>query len=306
MSSTYNDPVARPTGILETATVNEARHTNRRVSWGAIFGGMVVMLATQVLLSMLGAGVGFSTVDVVAGQTPTASSLGIGAAVWWIASTLIALAFGGFVAAWLAGIGTRGDGMLHGLIAWGLASFLTLYLLTSAIGGVLGTSFSALGSVVSAAGSAVKDAAKPVAEATGITPDMIQQQAQAYLQPVNPDPATMTDEQAQKAVAQNLVTFAKGGPDAAGAKDRIIAISAAKQNISREQATKQFEDAQAKLQQQKQEAIATAKKAADASAAAAAKTSFGGFVFLLIGAVSAALGGAFAVQRRTVVTNRIR
>ena len=295
MSSTaYRDP-----------SLHDGTHTHRRISWAAIFGGVILIVAIQILLSLLGAGIGFGTVDTHAGTTPDASTLGIGAGLWWIVSSLIALACGGYVAAWLAGIESSWDGMLHGLVAWGIATLLTLYLLTSAIGGILGGGFSALGNVVSAAGSGIKSAAQPLAQAAGVSPDMVQQQAQAYLQPPNPDPATMSPQDAQKAIATNLVTYAKGGSDAAGAKERIINIMAAQQKIPHDQAAKQFDDAQAKVQQEKQQAIAAAKTAADASAAAASKAAFSGFVIFLIGGVAAALGGSFAVQRRTVVTRRV-
>jgi len=33
--------------------------------------------------------------------------------------------------------------------------------------------------------------------AAGVSPDLIQQQAQAYLKPTNPDPATMSPQDAQ-------------------------------------------------------------------------------------------------------------
>ena len=302
----YTDPVPRGIGTYDTTTLNDGTHIHRRISWAAIFGGVILIVAIQILLSLLGAGIGFGTVDVKAGTTPDASNLGIGAGLWWIVSSLIALAFGGYVAAWLAGIESSWDGMLHGLIAWGIATLLTLYLLTSAVGGILGGGFSALGSVVSAAGSGITSAAKPLAQAAGVTPDVVQQQAQAYLQPVNPDPATMSPQDAQKAVATDLVTFAKGGPDAPAAKGKVIDIMAAQQKISHDQAAKQFDDAQAKLQQEKQQAIASAKAAADASAAAASKAAFGGFIIFLIGAVAAALGGSFAVQRRTVARPIVR
>ena len=43
----------------------------------------------------------------------------MGAGIWWVVSSCIALVAGGYVAAWLAGIELRFDGMLHGLVAWG-------------------------------------------------------------------------------------------------------------------------------------------------------------------------------------------
>ena len=301
------EPQPRATEMLETTTTMMAggSHTHRRISWAAIFGGVILVMTVQLLFSLLGAGIGLDTVNTNAGTTPNASSIGIGAGAWWIISSIIALAFGGYAAAWLAGIELRWDGLLHGLITWGIATLLTVWLLTSAIGGIIGGGASALGGLASAAGSGIKDAAQPVAQATGLTPDMIQQQAQAYLKPVNPDPATMSPQDAQKDIATNLVTYAKGGSDAAAAKTRIIAVMAAQQHISTDQASQQFDQAQAKLQQEKAQAIQTAKNAADATATAAAHTSFAAFADLLIGAIAAAIGGSLAVQRRLQTTQRV-
>ena len=301
------EPQPRAAEMLETTTTMMAggSHTHRRISWAAIFGGVILVVTVQLLFSLLGAGIGLDTVNTNAGTTPNASSIGIGAGAWWIISSIIALAFGGYAAAWLAGIELRWDGLLHGLITWGIATLLTVWLLTSAIGGIIGGGASALGGLASAAGSGIKDAAQPVAQAAGVTPDMIQQQAQAYLKPANPDPATMSPQEAQKDIATNLVTYAKGGPDAAAAKTRIIAVMTAQQHISTDQASQQFDQAQAKLQQEKAQAIQTAKNAADATATAAAHTSFAAFADLLIGAIAAAIGGSMAVQRRLQTTQRV-
>ena len=307
-TTTYNgEPPLRGAAAFETTTTMMAggSHIHRRISWGAIFGGVILVVTVQLLLSLLGAGIGLDTVNTNAGTTPDASSLGIGAGAWWIISSIIALAFGAYSAAWLAGVELRWDGLLHGLITWGIATLLTVWLLSSAIGGVIGGGASALGGVASAAGSGIKSAAQPIAQATGVTPDMLQQQAQAYLKPANPDPANMSPQDAQKEVATNLVTYAKGGPDAAAAKTRIVAIMAAQQHISTDQASQQFDQAQAKLQQEKAQAIQTAKNAADATATAAAHTSFAAFADLLIGMIAAAIGGSLAVQRRLHVARHV-
>jgi hypothetical protein len=284
--------------------VDSQSHTHRRISWAAIFGGVILVIAVQLLLSLLGAGIGLGTVDTNAGSTPSATRLGIGAGVWWIISSCIALFVGGYTAAWLAGIEIRFDGVLHGLITWGIATLITFWLLTSAIGGVIGGGFSALGSVTSAAGSGVSQAAKPIAQAVGISPDSIQQQAEAYLAPSNADPATMTPQDAQKEVAANLVTYAGGGAGARAAKERVIDIMAAQRKIDRDEAAKQFDDVQAKLKETRDQAIQTAKDAADASAATASKSSFAGFGVLLLDLIAAAFGGSLAVQRRMLVVRR--
>ena len=306
MSDTYGRQVASVgNAINEGSPLAGWEHVHKRVSWSAIFGGVVLALSLQILLSLLGAGVGLGTVNVAAGSTPDASSFGIGAGIWWVVSTILALFAGGYAAAWLAGNEIKFDGMLHGLVAWGISTILTLYLLSSAIGGLIGGGFSAIGSVASSAGGAVKDAAAPVAKTFGVSPDMVQQQAQAYLQPTNPNPATMSPQDAQKAIAQDLVTYERGGADAPAARADIIAITAAQMKISQADATRKFDDAQAKIQQTEADAKQKAVTAADATASGASKTSFALFFDLFLGAIAAAVGGMVAIQRRVIGTERI-
>src|ERR1700716_1094025 len=180
----YDASPLRRAGVFDTTTTagGYLTHTHQRISWAAIFGGVILVVAVQLLLNLLGAGIGLGTVNTNLGSTPTASSLGIGAGVWWGVSSCLAVGLGGYVAAWLAGIEIRFDGVLHGLITWGIATLLTIYLLTSSIGGIIGGGFSALGSVTSAAGSGISDVAKPLAQSAGVTPDVVQSQAQAFLQ----------------------------------------------------------------------------------------------------------------------------
>jgi hypothetical protein len=214
-TSTYSDRPAPVTTTVDAMTnLASGAHIHRRISWAAAAGGVVLVVVLQLLLSLLGAGVGLGTVNSNAGSTPMASTLGIDAGLWWILSSCLAIGVGGFGAAWFAGVEIRFDGVLHGLTTWGVGTLLTFWLLSSAIGSVIGGGFSALGSVASATGNGISDAAKPLAQAAGVSPDMIQQQAQAYLQPTNPDPATMSPQDAQKVIATNLTTYAGGGPKA--------------------------------------------------------------------------------------------
>jgi hypothetical protein len=300
-TSSYQPQTVGAMAVETTAPFSEGSHINRRISWAAIFGGVVVVVAVQLLLSLLGAAIGLGTVNTNAGSTPGASSVGLGAGLWWVISSCASLFVGGYVAAWLAGVEARFDGMLHGLVTWGIATLLTFWLLTSAIGSVIGGGFSAIGSVASATGNGISDAAKPLAQAAGVSPDMIQQQAQAYLQPTNPDPVTMNAQDAQKAMATDLATYAGGGADAAAARERMVNIMAAQMKISHDDAAKRFDDTQAKLKQTRDQAVQTAKNAADASASAASKAAFGAFAVLLLGLVASALGGSMSVQRRLTV-----
>ena len=201
---------------LSNPTTGEVQSPSvKRISWSAILAGVTVAVAVQLALSLLGAGIGFGLVDPLAGDTPGAGSFGLGAGLWWLVSNLLALAAGGYTAAWLAGNTLRFDGMLHGIVTWGVTLLLTFYLLTTAIGGLIGGAFGMVGEVASgatsAAGEGLRAAAPQVAAMTNVTPDQMLEQAKAYLQPANPDPAAMTPEAAQKELAMAVPKLAAGG-----------------------------------------------------------------------------------------------
>lgn len=109
----------------------------RRVSWGAIFAGAVVALVVQLMLSVLGIGIGASTVNPLSEQNP-ADGLGIGAGIWFVLTSLVALFAGGWIAGRLSNVPRDTDRALHGILTWGLTTLLTFYLLTTAIGGLIG------------------------------------------------------------------------------------------------------------------------------------------------------------------------
>jgi hypothetical protein len=281
----------------------------KRISWSAIFAGVTVAVAVQLLLSLLGAGIGLGLIDPMSGGTPGAGSLGLGTGLWWLASNLLALVAGGYTAAWLAGNTLRFDGMLHGIVTWGVTLLLTFYLLTTALGGVIGGAFNMIGGVTSgaasAAGEGLKAAAPQVAAMTSITPDQMLEQAKAYLQPANSDPATMTAEAAQKELAMAVPKLAAGGDEAKQARERVIAIMAAQLKISPDDAARRFDEAQAQLTATRDEAVQTAKAAADQTASAASTAAFLAFAALLLGGAAAAVGGSMAVQRRVTFVEPI-
>src|SRR5215213_7095253 len=51
-----------------------------RIAWGAVLAGVVIALVTQLVLNMIGLGIGVSTLDPAAGanENPSATSLSIG------------------------------------------------------------------------------------------------------------------------------------------------------------------------------------------------------------------------------------
>lgn len=114
-----------------------------RVSWGAVFGGLAVGLAIQVLLTLLGTAAGLSAIDPQSAEPvgPVPMAMGI----WTGLSMLIAAYVGGYVAARLSGLPTRGDGALHGAVTWGVTTLAAVAIATSAAGALIGGTFNILG-----------------------------------------------------------------------------------------------------------------------------------------------------------------
>lgn len=127
----------------------------RRISWGAVFGGFIVALTTQVVLTVLGLGIGLATIEPASEGMPSGSALGMGALIWLIVSSLVALFAGGAVAGRLAGVPVRMDGALHGVLAWCLLTVLSLLMISTAAGRLLGMTSNLVSGAVSAVGQGV-------------------------------------------------------------------------------------------------------------------------------------------------------
>ena len=78
------------------AEAADIRLTRKHLTWGAIIAGVIIVLIVQLLLSLLGVGVGASTIDPT-GETPSGTAFGIGAGLWSAPSLLSSRAAG-----WLA------------------------------------------------------------------------------------------------------------------------------------------------------------------------------------------------------------
>ncbi|QQV76453.1 hypothetical protein H5J25_13395 [Sphingomonas aliaeris] len=283
-------------GVLPIDEVRAAKMPTR-LSWGAIFAGVVIAVAVQLVLGILGTGIGLTMVDPVEGTTPGAAGFGIGAGIYWLITTIVALGAGGYAAARVAGVHDRFDALVHGLVVWGVTLILTLYLLTSAVGGIIGGAFRTVGAVAGAAGSSVGAVAPKVASVAGVDESDVRNEAAAYLSDAPSDPAQMTPEQAQKEIAKQLPALARGGNEGREAEGRIVDIVAAQRNIPRAEAQAQVTRAKQQFVQSKDNAVATAKSATDAAAGAAAGTSFVIVLALLIGAVAASIGATTATRR---------
>ncbi|MFO1069710.1 MAG: hypothetical protein U1E14_14420 [Geminicoccaceae bacterium] len=301
--ATYPDrPLSGSVGVPDDAQSPAVK----RVSWAAIFAGVVVAIAVQMLLALLGAGIGFDMLEPATGGTPEGSAFGIGAGLWWLVSNLIALVAGGYTAAWLAGNTLRFDGMLHGVVTWGVTLLLTFYLLTTALGTLIGGAFSMVGSVAStaasAAGQGIQAAAPQVA--ANVSPEQIMDRARALLRPSG-DPALLSPEDAQAEIARLLPQMIGDGQPAQQAQDRVVDIMAAQLRIPRDEAQRRLDELQAQVRETRDAAVQTATSAAEETASGASTASYLAFAALLLGAIAAAAGGSMGAQRRDVYAERL-
>ena len=262
-----------------------------KVAWGAIFAGAVIALVAQVILNMVGLGIGLSTVDPAGNGTPTAGSLSSGAGIWFVVSGILASAAGGWLAGRMAGKPALLTGGLHGLVSWAVSTLVVVYLLSSAVGGVASGAFSAVSSTLGGAGSLVGGSVKTAAQAAAPSmPGMdnpfsnIEGQVRS---------STGNDPQALKDAAVTAVRAAVTGDagQQADAQEKAAQALAKAQNEPVEQArtqvqqyTQQYKDAVAKAKEQ-------AKQAADTTARVASQGALYGALALILGAVAAFLAG---------------
>jgi hypothetical protein len=94
-------------------------------SWSAVFAGVIASLVFQVLLVMVGLGLGLLSVDVpTAESAPKAVSWAV--FTWWAVSGVMSAFVGGWVAANFSDTFTPEGRATHGLMAWALATLIVV------------------------------------------------------------------------------------------------------------------------------------------------------------------------------------
>lgn len=138
------------------------------IRWTAILAGLVVGLATHLLLMLLGAAIGLAAVDV--GDDVSGAKVPLAVGGWNTLSMIISAFVGAYVAARSAGMRRASDGMLHGVVSWGLTLLLTALLASTALGSMMGNLFgsptaqNAASRAAAAAGPAASQTARSIAE----------------------------------------------------------------------------------------------------------------------------------------------
>ena len=122
--------------VTETFAIEDNKD---RIRWGPIIAGIFVAIATQLILSALGAAIGLTV-------GATGGAIGVG--IWSIISLLLAL----FIGSWVAAAGcspmNKKTAMLHGLILWATTLAISAWLLASGVSGAFGIAASNAGEVL--------------------------------------------------------------------------------------------------------------------------------------------------------------
>ncbi len=268
------------------------------VSWGAIFAGAVTALVTQIVVNLIGVGAGLASVGINATDNPTASTVSLGAGLWFVGSGIVASLAGGLIAGRLSGKPLPGAAALHGLVSWAVTTLVVLYLLTSAATGLLGGALGTVSGALGGAGNLVGGTVQTAAQAAAPSLAKITNPLEGIEQTVREQSAGQDPQAARDAAVAAIRAVLSGDPSQKEqAKNRAADALAKAQNISPDQARQQIQD----YEKQYDQAVATAKKkaqdAAVATKSAATQGAFYAALALVLGALAAFLGGRLGAPK---------
>jgi hypothetical protein len=100
-----------------------------RISWGAVFAGIILSLVVFLALGVLGAAIGASALAPLQFQDPT-HGFAFGTGIWMVFMTVAAVLTGSYFAGRCAPV----LGWLHGVLAWAVVVLFIGYLASSVVG----------------------------------------------------------------------------------------------------------------------------------------------------------------------------
>jgi hypothetical protein len=138
----------RPVNVMQPMAVPVADYHDR-VRWGPILSGLVIALATQLVLSAIGAAIGASSIAGSGAPRSNADTAASAVGIWAIISLFISLFVGGWVTARACGPMNKSTALLNGAILWATTLALSSWLLASGVSGAFGLVAANAGDIVS-------------------------------------------------------------------------------------------------------------------------------------------------------------
>ena len=289
------------------------------VSWSAVIAGAVVIASLALILSILGVGLGLSSISPWTGVGATAATVGLSAVVWLVVTQAIASGLGGYLAGRLRIKWTNVHrdevyfrDTAHGFLAWAVAVVITAAFLASAATSIVGTTARlatpAAGTGTAAAAGGIEATAAPaIPNVPAVTPSpaagsqSVQSPYRAYLtdslfrndrttpdsvQDLRPEVGRILGEALRRGTLPNA--------------DRTYAaqVVASRTGMSQSDAELRVDAVYAQAKSVAADAELGARIVADQARQAAAKASLWIFVALLAGAFCASLAATIGGRQR--------
>ncbi|MDZ8035513.1 MAG: hypothetical protein RMY64_03530 [Nostoc sp. DedQUE08] len=132
----------------EPAVAGRVAEYHDLVRWGPIISGLLVSLATQLILSAIIGAFAAGTVEGSGAPRTIAPNAAGNAGLWSTIALLISLFTGGWVTARACGPMNRNTALLNGAILWATTLAVSSWLLASGVSGAFGVAASNAGEVI--------------------------------------------------------------------------------------------------------------------------------------------------------------
>ncbi|MGA1834865.1 hypothetical protein [Rhizobium wenxiniae] len=294
-----------------SAALTSVESSKSGISWGPIIGGAVAATGVSLILITFGSGLGLTMVSPWSGESSSAATVGITAAIWLVVVQWLSAALGGYLTGRLrtkwASVHTDEvffRDTAHGLVSWAVATLFVAGFLASSLSSLAGAGAQAVGNAATTATVAAASTSEgydngSASAATAYFTD-------ALLRPEQVSARAQGDDTAATAeVSRILVNGAVAGGVPEDDKAYLAAIVSARTGLEPEQARGRVD---AVLQRIEAAKVAT-QEAADKARKAAATTALVGAISLLVGAfiscAAAASGGRQRDEEEDLITTRI-
>jgi hypothetical protein len=127
---------------MATVTESAGRRAFPRLHWGAVIAGVLLALATHVVLGLMGAALGF------AAAPSNSRAVGAAAAIWALVTPFVAALLGAWLACRMAAAEDSRSASLHGILVWSIGLIAgALFLAASAATGAMTAGIAASGNL---------------------------------------------------------------------------------------------------------------------------------------------------------------
>nr|WP_250808672.1 hypothetical protein [Neorhizobium tomejilense] len=289
-----------PISSAGSAIATPVESSKSAIAWGPIFGGAVAATGISLILILFGSGLGLTMISPWSGESSSAATVGISAAIWLVVVQWLSAALGGYLTGrlrtkWAA---VHTDEVFfrdtaHGFVSWAVATVFVAGFLASSLGSLANTGAQAVGSAASTAGIAGTAVAASSSDSGSGGTDMATSYfTDALLRPQQAQARAQNDDGAATAeVSRILLNGAVQGGVPEDDKAYLATIVAARTGLSPQDARARVDAVLKRID----DAKVAAQKAADEARKAAATTALVGSLSLLVGAfissAAAALGG---------------